>query len=213
MNIISFFKKIIFPPSNDKEEKGRDDIELANFPVEQEHLSMNLESPPTHNDEDSVSISASDTKTPIEENDNRIEPIKDIQESDRPLAQQSVEETNITEIQTQQEDIQDESSSLLDNSNYMSIVESLTSLMQEIEDVEDLPSQEVADLVKSRIQEGLLLSGAELIAEDKEFDVLRHQPIPAAMIKKGEPIDSIIEPGILIENKVVRKAKVTIKRG
>lgn len=213
MNIISFFKKMIFPFSNHKEEKGRDDIELANFPVEQEHLSMNLELQPTHNDEGRVPISDSDTKTPTEENDNRIEPIKDTEESDRPLDQQCVEETSITDILTQQEDGHDESSSLLDNSNYMSIVESLTSLMQEIEDVEDLPSQEVADLVKSRIQEGLLLSGADLIAEDKEFDVLRHQPIPAAMIKKGEPIDSIIEPGILIENKVIRKAKVTIKRG
>ena len=213
MNIISFIKKIFFPSSNHKEEKGRDDIELANFPVEQEHLSMNLELLPTHNDEGRVPISDSDTITPTEESDNRIEPIKDTEESDRPLDQQCVEETSITDIQTQQEDGHDESSSLLDNSNYMSIVESLTSLMQEIEDIEDLPSQEVADLVKSRIQESLLLSGAELIAEDKEFDVLRHQPIPAAMIKKGEPIDSIIEPGILIENKVIRKAKVTIKRG
>lgn len=213
MNIISLIKKIFFPSSNHKEEKGRDDIELANFPVEQEHLSMNLELLPTHNDEGRVPISDSDTITPTEESDDRIEPIKDTEESDRPLDQQCVEETSITDIQTQQEDVHDESSSLLDNSNYMSIVESLTSLMQEIDDIEDLSSQEVADLVKSRIQESLLLSGAELIAEDKEFDVLRHQPIPAAMIKKGELIDSIIEPGILIENKVIRKAKVTIKRG
>lgn len=213
MGIFSFLKKIIFPFPNHKEEKGRDDIELANFSVEQERLLMNLELPPTHNDEDSVSISDSDTKTPTEENVNRFEPIMDTEESDRTLVQQSVEETDVTDIQTQQEDGQGESGSLLDNSNYMSIVESLTFLMQEIEDAEGLPSQEVVDLVKSRIQEGLLLSGAELIAEDKEFDVLRHQPIPAAMIKKGAPIDSIIEPGILIENKVIRKAKVTIKKG
>ena len=211
MNIISFFKKIIFPSSNHKEEIGRDEIELANFPVEQEHLSMNLELPPALNDEDSVSISDSDPKTPTEENDNRIEPIKDIQDSDRPLAQQSVEETNITGVQTQQEDGQDESDSLLDNSNYMSIVESLTSLMQEIEDEEDLPSQEVADLVKSRIQEGLLLSGAELISEDKEFDAIRHIPVPAAMVKPGTPIKKIIEPGIVVGNRVIRKAKVIIK--
>ena len=131
---------------------------------------------------------------------------------------QKEEELQAVQTPTEQnvivhEDIENVSkTSLLDNGNYMAIADALSSLMEEIEDVDGISSTELADVVKSRLQEGFLISGAELISEDKEFNAIRHIPVPAAMVKQGTLIEKIIEPGIMIDNKVIRKAKVIIKK-
>lgn len=103
-----------------------------------------------------------------------------------------------------------ETTSLLDNSPYMSLADSCCDLIKELDKLKSEDNQELVDLVNSRIKEGLISSGAEPIAEETSYDVIRHSAIGKSIVRKGTPITSIIEPGVAIGDKVMIKAKVQI---
>lgn len=103
-----------------------------------------------------------------------------------------------------------ETTSLLDNSPYMSLADSCCDLIKELDKLKSEDNQDLVDLVNSRIKEGLISSGAEPIAEESSYDVIRHTALGKAIVRKGTPITSTIDPGIAIGDKVMIKAKVQI---
>lgn len=209
MKFFSLIKKIFYPFSNDtyKNEEGRNNIELANMQVEQETHDLDLISIP--NESEAVEPQTSQTDIGVEP-EGLIDLIKDdancVYKTD--YQNKEVPDKNTSEIDNTENG---KSRSLLDNKSYMSLAESLTSLMEELEDTNGLSQEELVEIIKSRLQEGFLISGAELILEDKEFNAIRHIPVPPAMIKRGTPIERTIEPGIMVGDRVIRKAKVKIK--
>lgn len=116
----------------------------------------------------------------------------------------SIEEVPITPV------YEEVATSLLDNASYMSLAESCCELFKELEKLQSEDNFELIDLVKSRIKEGLFLSGAEPIAEETTYDVIRHTAVGKTIVRKGTPIISTIEPGVIIGDKVMIKAKVQI---
>lgn len=116
----------------------------------------------------------------------------------------SIEEVPITPV------YEEVATSLLDNAPYMSMAESCCDLFKELEKLQSEDNFELIDLVKNRIKEGLFLSGAEPIAEETSYDVIRHTVVEKTIVRKGTPIISTIEPGVIIGDKVMIKAKVQI---
>lgn len=102
------------------------------------------------------------------------------------------------------------STSLLDNAPYMSLAESCCELFKELEKQQSKDNSELIDLIKKRIKEGLFLSGAEPIAEETSYDVIRHTAVGKSIVRKGTPITSTLEPGVAIDDKVMIKAKVQL---
>lgn len=116
----------------------------------------------------------------------------------------SIEEVPITPV------YEEVATSLLDNASYMSLAESCCELFKELEKLQSEDNFELIDLVKSRIKEGLFLSGAEPIAEETSYDVIRHTAVGKSIVRKGTPITSTLEPGVAIDDKVMIKAKVQL---
>lgn len=100
--------------------------------------------------------------------------------------------------------------SLLDNSPYMSLADSCCALIKELEKLKNEENKELIEQVILRIKEGLISSGAEPIAEETAYDIIRHAAVGKSIVRKGTPIISTIEPGIAIGDKVMIKAKVQI---
>ena len=101
--------------------------------------------------------------------------------------------------------------SLLDDTAYMALAEKCCDIISELDTIQTEENADMSDLVKTRIKEALLCSGAEPISDETSFDILRHKAEGKSIVRKGTPISSTIEPGIAIGDKVMIKAKVKIK--
>lgn len=101
--------------------------------------------------------------------------------------------------------------SLLDDTAYMVLAEKCCDIISELDTIQTNENADLSDLVKTRIKEALLCSGAEPIVDETSFDILRHKVEGKSIVRKGTPISSTIEPGIAIGDKVMIKAKVKIK--
>lgn len=107
------------------------------------------------------------------------------------------------------------SSSLLDNKEYIRLLEECAALIAEFEQYHTrLTSEEgkmMVEMFAQRLREAMLLSGAQSIDCDSAFNILRHTPVPMRYIVNDTPIEEIFETGIAIENRVFVKAKVRVK--
>ena len=101
---------------------------------------------------------------------------------------------------------------LLDDTAYMALAEKCCDIISELETIQTEENADMSDLVKMRIKEALLCSGAEPISDETSFDILRHKAEGKSIVRKGTPISTTIEPGIAIGDKVMIKAKVRIKQ-
>lgn len=101
---------------------------------------------------------------------------------------------------------------LLGNSAYIVLAEKCCDIISELETIQTEENADMSDLVKTRIKEALLCSGAEPISDETSFDILRHKAEGKSIVRKGTPISTTIEPGIAIGDKVMIKAIVKIKR-
>ena len=101
---------------------------------------------------------------------------------------------------------------LLDDTAYMALAEKCCDIISELETIQTEENADMSDLVKTRIKEALLCSGAEPISDETSFDILRHKAEGKSIVRKGTPISTTIEPGIAIGDKVMIKAIVKIKR-
>lgn len=104
--------------------------------------------------------------------------------------------------------------SLLENSEYMSLAQQCCDMLKELDVMyKQIPNDQVKNYIlqqKTRIREALILSGATLIDEETEFNLLRHQSVNSGIVKNGTPITETVEPGVEIEGRVMVKAKVNI---
>lgn len=104
--------------------------------------------------------------------------------------------------------------SLLENSEYMSLAQQCCDMLKELDVMyKQIPNDQVKNFIlqqKTRIREALILSGATLIDEETEFNLLRHQSVNGGIVKNGTPITETVEPGVEIEGRVMVKAKVNI---
>ena len=101
---------------------------------------------------------------------------------------------------------------LLDDTAYMALAEKCCDIISELDTIQTGVNADMSDLVKTRIKEALLCSGAEPISDETSFDILRHKAEGKSIVRKGTPISATIEPGIAIGDKVMIKAIVKIKR-
>ena len=101
---------------------------------------------------------------------------------------------------------------LTDDTAYMALAEKCCDIISELETIQTEENADMSDLVKTRIKEALLCSGAEPISDETSFDILRHKAEGKSIVRKGTPISTTIEPGIAIGDKVMIKAIVKIKR-
>ena len=102
--------------------------------------------------------------------------------------------------------------SLLDDAAYMALAEKCCDIISELDTIQTEENADMSDMVKTRIKEALLCSGAEPISDESSFDILRHKAEGKSVVRKGTPISTTIEPGIAIGDKVMIKAIVKIKR-
>ena len=56
----------------------------------------------------------------------------------------------------------------------------------------------------------LILGGCDPIADDTEFDINRHMPIPFSIVEQGTPIRSVARIGVKLRNKVLVPSIVII---
>ena len=94
------------------------------------------------------------------------------------------------------------------------IMEECTGLISEFESYMSRFStdegKDTAELIQSRLTELLIRNGAQLIMDDKEFDILRHTAVSAQTVKNGALIKEFIRPGIRLGNKVYIRAQVKV---
>jgi hypothetical protein len=93
------------------------------------------------------------------------------------------------------------------------IINDCTDLLTEIENMGDSldeAARPLAEHLKIHLQEIIERAGAIRIEEEAEFDVTRHQVIPARRINTGEPISETIVPGYMFEGRVLKRARVRV---
>ena len=133
---------------------------------------------------------------------NELETFEKPKDSEEPVEQELL----LTEYDCQ--------TSLLDNSEYMSLAQQCCDMLKELDVMyKQIPNDQVKKFVlqqKTRIREALILSGATLIDEETEFNLLRHQSVNGGIVKNGTPITETVEPGVEIEGRVMIKAKSKI---
>lgn len=225
MKIIDFIKALFGLSPKEPQDQTQSNLDIANVqPTSEEYVtpqdeqfssveepvpSDRLDAPSTEmvepvlepeiqNDE-----STNELQDFVDEIDNEYSAVKQKQEETPAV---SVQDEIIETTQEQKHDV----TSLLDNSPYMSLADSCCDLISELDKLKTEDNQELVTLVGSRIKEGLILSGAQPIAEETAYDVIRHSAVGKSIVRKGTPIASTIEPGVAIDDKVMIKAKVEI---
>lgn len=121
---------------------------------------------------------------------------------------------SLTNIESEGGSPAEEPTSLLNNSEYMTLALQCCDMLSELDRMQNqVKNEEVVDFIKlqkSRIREALIISGATMIDEETEFDLLRHQCTNGYIVKNGTPIVQTVEPGVEIGERVMVKAKVNL---
>lgn len=113
------------------------------------------------------------------------------------------------------EDPDSDGDQLLDNKEYIHLMEECAVLIAEFEQyhprMQTDEGRMMVEMIGQRLREAMLLSGAQSIDSDRTFNILRHTPVPMRYITNDTPLEEIIEIGIAVENRVFVKAKVKVK--
>lgn len=102
----------------------------------------------------------------------------------------------------------------IDDKSFDKLVEQVASLVKHYDVMANKMSDEnmktlLADM-SSHLINSLILGGCEPIADDVEFDINRHMPIPFTIVEQGTPIQSVVRVGVANNGKVLIPAKVKI---
>lgn len=129
--------------------------------------------------------------------------------------EESVAEKEENEKKTEESTTEAFPISLLDNKPFAKLAEECVDLMNEFEGyidrLETAEGKMIVEMLEKRFQEILERSGLQRIDNENEpFSVLRHTPVPMEPVSEGIALSEIICPGLLLENRVLRKAKVKI---
>lgn len=185
---LNMFVKNMTSASNKKEDPASSSLNICDMPVQQEEF------------------------TTIKE---REELIIDSPQVEAEKSEAVLEELSKSVIPNTEEDsAEEEPKSLLDNSEYMALAQQCCDMLSELDRMQNqIKNEEVHDFIilqKSRIREALLISGATLIYEETEFNMLRHQCVNGGFVKNGTPISEFVEAGVEIVGRVMVKGKVKI---
>lgn len=185
---LNMFVKNMTSASNKQEDPASSSLNICDMPVQQEEF------------------------TTIKE---REELIIDSPQVEAEKSEAVLEELSKSVIPNTEEDsAEEEPKSLLDNSEYMALAQQCCDMLSELDRMQNqIKNEEVLDFItmqKSRIREALLISGATLIDEEIEFNMLRHQSVNGGIVKNGTPIVETIEAGLEIDGRVMVKGKITI---
>lgn len=224
MRIIQFFK-IVFGVSKKEPQDltQQSNLDIANAQPASEEYVATVEEPLSPMEEqttpDGTEVPVVNEQEPVYEAATSIDESTDVLkdfvneiDNEYSIVQTKSEDSTIGNIETDviEQEAAHETTSLLDNSPYMSLADSCCDLIKELDKLKSEDNQELVDLVNSRIKEGLISSGAEPIAEESTYDVIRHTAVGKSIVRKGTPITSTIEPGVAIDDRVMIKARVQI---
>ena len=76
---------------------------------------------------------------------------------------------------------------------------------------EDIAALKISAEEIARLEEIIERHNAQPIDGDRWFDTRRHQAVPAACVPDGTPILETLRPGWLLENQVLRRARVRVE--
>lgn len=223
MKIIEFIKALFGLSPKEPQDQTHSNLDIANAqPTSEEYVTpqdeqfSSIEEPVPS---DRLDAPSTETVEPVlepeiqnDESTNELQNFVDEIDNEYSSEKQKQEEMPAVSVQDEISETSQEHDvdSLLDNSPYMSLADSCCNLISELDKLKTEDNQELVTLVGSRIKEGLFLSGAQPIAEETAYDVIRHSAVGKPIIRKGTPIASTIEPGVAIDDKVMIKAKVEI---
>lgn len=103
----------------------------------------------------------------------------------------------------------------LDNKPYVKVMEDLMRLSSEIRRLADHApddSRDALDYIYEQLEDVFERNGLTMIEGETVYDVCRHQPVPAALVPDGTPVEKTLVPGWALDRKVLRRAKVSVRK-
>lgn len=105
--------------------------------------------------------------------------------------------------------------SLLDNKPLVKMFEECASVIKKLEQIrpafESDDSQDLINTVREQLVQAMMLSGGKTINNEKEFNTLRHKCLKGIRANDGDKIIKMLEPGVMLEERVFVKALVEIE--
>lgn len=105
--------------------------------------------------------------------------------------------------------------SLLDNKPLVKMFEECASIIKKLEQIrpafESDDSQDLINTVREQLVQAMLLSGGKTINNEKKFNTLRHKCLKGIRANDGDKIIKMLEPGVMLEERVFVKALVEIE--
>lgn len=105
--------------------------------------------------------------------------------------------------------------SLLDNKPLVKMFEECASIIKKLEQIrpafESDDSQDLINTVREQLVQAMMLSGGKTINNEKEFNTLRHKCLKGIRANDGDKIIKMLEPGVMLEERVFVKALVEIE--
>ena len=140
-----------------------------------------------------------------EENGNIAHPYEDVESAD---------DDKSSSKEKKEESEEPVTASLLDNKPLVKMFEECASIIKKLEQIrpafESDDSQELINTVREQLVQAMILSGGKTINNEKEFNTLRHKCLKGIRANDGDKIIKMLEPGVMLEERVFVKALVEI---
>lgn len=140
-----------------------------------------------------------------EENGNIAHPYEDVESAD---------DDKSSSKEKKEESEEPVTASLLDNKPLVKMFEECASIIKKLEQIrpafESDDSQDLINTVREQLVQAMMLSGGKTINNEKEFNTLRHKCLKGIRANDGDKIIKMLEPGVMLEERVFVKALVEI---
>lgn len=141
-----------------------------------------------------------------EENGNIAHPYEDVE---------SVDDDKSSSKEKKEESEEPVTASLLDNKPLVKMFEECASIIKKLEQIRPAfksdDSQDLINTVREQLVQAMMLSGGKTINNEKEFNTLRHKCLKGIRANDGDKIIKMLEPGVMLEERVLVKALVEIE--
>lgn len=141
-----------------------------------------------------------------EENGNIAHPYEDVESAD---------DDKSSSKEKKEESEEPVTASLLDNKPLVKMFEECASIIKKLEQIrpafESDDSQDLINTVREQLVQAMMLSGGKTINNEKEFNTLRHKCLKGIRANDGDKIIKMLEPGVMLEERVFVKALVEIE--
>lgn len=140
-----------------------------------------------------------------EENGNIAHPYEDVESAD---------DDKSSSKEKKEESEEPVTASLLDNKPLVKMFEECASIIKKLEQIRPAfksdDSQDLINTVREQLVQAMMLSGGKTINNEKEFNTLRHKCLKGIRANDGDKIIKMLEPGVMLEERVFVKALVEI---